>query len=161
MTRANLKLIDTSPDRPVNPEDVHSPSARAFELYRPRKFIEPALSAEACLAITDDQLDTAADLVSTFIDHGPRLPEAYYAFHFGLLRPVLNWWDIQILLPVWQDCTNLCAAKRGGPPTLPYIHNVMNECEDLLTAYRSKNPEAVRTTRLNALRIKEATFQPA
>lgn len=160
MTRAHLKVVDVSPERRTNPADVHSPAARAQELYRVRKLIEPALSTEACLTVSDRQLDDADELVTTFMDHGARLPEAYYAFHFGLLRPVLSWWDIQTLLPVWQECTDLCATTRGGPPSRPYIQKVVDECELLLAAYRSRNPELVRATRLHALITKEATFQP-
>lgn len=97
MPRAHLRLVDADP-RPAVTRPV-APNSDLLELYRLRKLIEPALAAEACVAISDRRLDhLGASMSEPLCGHEAAGSDAR-AITLELLRPAMGWWDMQTLFP--------------------------------------------------------------
>lgn len=122
--------------------------------YRIRRLVEPDLAAEACLMLSDEELDALDKRVTALITSSNDGYDGHRAFHTDLLRPALTEWDLRVLRPLWEQADVLVRtglALRGWKAT--ELIRCVHVCHNLLAAYRTRNPEVTRAAHLRYLNL--------
>jgi len=127
------------------------------------RLIEPETRAHAAQQIkvrTLDQLETQlaqelAPVESLEDDHYAR----NHAFHVELIRPGATTWELRILERLWRALERYVRASphrvRPDGPLAPLTEPESRR--ELLTAYRTRNPNAIRQATLRNIELQERT----
>jgi DNA-binding GntR family transcriptional regulator len=138
-------LVLTRPGRsavvaPVHLDDLHG-------IYRLRHRLEPEIASRSCLVIASDVLD---DLEREAVSFGredlgvDEIYEAHQAFHLALLAPVATEWDIRTLTTLWRAAERYIRIGFRALDPQPQEHRRREHAhEDLITAFRTRDPQAV------------------
>lgn len=154
-------LVITSPGRsarvaPLDLADLHA-------IYRLRSNLEPALAREACLIISDADLDRLQREVEEYgkTHHSIHTVfDAHHTFHAELLAPASTTWDLRVLNSVWR------AAERYirvgfGKANPEENSRIQGEHENLIDVFRRRDPDAAAAAVLQHLQDNEASARRA
>lgn len=141
----NEGLVQTRPGRsavvaPVHLDDLHG-------IYRLRHRLEPEIASRSCLVLTSDVLDSLEQEAASFgrEDLGiDEVYEAHQAFHLALLAPAATEWDIRTLTTLWRAAERYIRIGFRSLDPQPQEHRRREHAhEDLVTAFRTRDPQAV------------------
>ena len=125
---------------PVHLDDLHG-------LYRLRHRLEPEMASRSCQVIASDVLDDLEREAASFgrEDLGvDEIYEAHQAFHLALLAPVATEWDIRTLTTLWRAAERYIRIGFRALDPQPQEHRRREHAhEDLITAFRTRDPQAV------------------
>ena len=125
---------------PVHLDDLHG-------IYRLRHRLEPEIASRSCLMISSAVLDDLEREVASFgrEDLGvDEIYEAHQAFHLALLAPVATEWDIRTLTTLWRAAERYIRIGFRALDPQPQEHRRREHAhEDLLTVFRTRDPQAV------------------
>jgi DNA-binding GntR family transcriptional regulator len=138
-------LVITRPGRsalvtPLDRDDLEA-------IYRLRRTLEPEIARRACVLLEPDELDRLETLAAGFGDERRGMEEIYDEhrnFHLALLAPAASSWDIRLLTVLWRAAERYVRIAFGLLDLDPYEHHRREAAhEDLIAAFRTRDPEAV------------------
>ena len=138
-------LVITRPGRSalVTPLDLDDLEA----IYRLRRTLEPEIARRACVQLEAGELDRLELLAAGFGDERRGMDAIYedhHHFHLALLAPAATTWDVRVLSVLWRAAERYIRIGFGLLDLDPYEHHRRETAhEDLLAAYRTRDPEAV------------------
>lgn len=125
-------------------------------ICRLRRQIEPDLNTLASAQIASSELDRLE--ASIELCNRPDLRsddryDRYHNFYLDLVRPAATAWDVRILERLWRAIERYVRLGAQRPdPSDPTADALQRE---MLAAFRSRNPEAVRSATLRRLEAAE------
>jgi DNA-binding GntR family transcriptional regulator len=141
----NEGLVQTRPGRsavvaPVHLDDLHG-------IYRLRHRLEPEIASRSCRILTSDLLDALEEEAASFGRPDMGIDEVYeghQAFHLALLAPAATDWDVRTLTTLWRAAERYIRIGFRTLDPEPQEHQRREHAhEDLITAFRSRDPRAV------------------
>lgn len=133
----------------VAPLDAEELSA----ICRLRGLIEPDLNIQAAEKIPAAELDRLEAFVELCEDPGNHPDvryERYHALHLDMVRPTATTWDLRIIERLWRAFERYLRVgeQRTSAGEVESAEAVSRE---LITAFRSRDPERVRAATLRRL----------
>lgn len=139
-------LITMRPGRSAQVTPLHRDDLAA--IYRLRRVIEPEIAGRSCQLLTDTELDELEALAHDFGNEAfgiDEIYEAHHRFHMRLLEPAATEWDIRTLNTLWHAAERYIRIGFGRLDTQPREHDRREHAhEELLNAFRAREPQAVR-----------------
>lgn len=134
-------------------------------VYRLRRVVEPEIAARSCVLLSDSELDALAGEAHSFGDEELGIDEVYEAhheFHLRLLAPAATEWDKRILGTLWRAAERYIRIGFGKLDPQPAEHTRREHAhEELLDAFRTREPDTVRAAVNLHLEHNEALAQKA
>jgi DNA-binding GntR family transcriptional regulator len=134
-------------------------------IYRLRRVVEPEIGGRSCLLLSEADLDALEEQAHSFGDERLGIDAIYAAhheFHLRLLEPAATEWDIRVLNTLWRAAERYIRIGFGKLDPQPSEHSRREHAhEELLTAFRTRRPDAVHDAITRHLEHNETLAQNA
>jgi DNA-binding GntR family transcriptional regulator len=152
-------LVITRPGRSAIVAPLDLDDLRA--IYRLRLTVEPEIASRSCLLLSDGDLDALERQATKFAGAEQGINEMYdshHALHWALLQPAATEWDRRILNTLWRAAERYHRIGFGRLDPDPDEHKRRAHIHrELITAFRSRDPEAARRSMHEHLALNEQT----
>lgn len=155
----NEGLVITQPGRSACVAPLHLDDLQA--IYRLRRTFEPEIAGRSCKLISEAELTRLAAQAEDFGDQHHTIQtvyEAHHDFHATLLAPAATVWDMRVLMSLWRAAERYIRIgfSKAGASSEDNSHHRRTH-EDLLDAFRSREPDLVAEAVLVHLTRNEET----
>lgn len=117
-------------------------------IYRLRRVVEPEIAGRSCQLLSDEKLDELDLQARSFGDERLGIDEIYevhHEFHLHLFEPAATEWDVRVLTTLWRAAERYIRIgfRRLDPQPSEHVRRERAH-EELLDAFRTRDPETVR-----------------